>query len=100
MNGSDAMTTAHSSSGKPRRSAPPSPSTKVKTTNPAMTVISVRATSAAVPWAGSRTVHHASGQSAASPTAGDSRVHRRRPHAMKIAWPIRVADPRIARKLA
>ena len=53
--------------------------------------------SAVVASPGSRTVHQASGQSAARPTAGASRDQRRRPQAIMIACPTSAAAPRMSR---
>ena len=94
MNGSEAATTAASSSGSPLRSAPRSPSTRGSTYSAEPAATTAIAMIAVVPWPPSWTVPQAMGHNAARPTAGARRDQRRRPHAMRIAEPASAAAPR------
>ncbi len=94
MNGSDASATAASSIGSARRNAGPRSVTRGRAYAAATAATRPIVTAAVVPSPGSRTVHQASGQSAARPIAGASRDQRRRPQATAIAWPTSAEAPR------
>ena len=97
MNGSEASRSAAHAIGRPLPRAARSPSARATTTTAQAAATSPSAIAAVVASPGSRTVHQASGQSAASPTAGARRDQRRRPQAIIIACPTSAAAPRMSR---
>ena len=86
--GSEAAASARTATGAPARSASPPPSTRPRRKSTAATVSSSTAIAEIVPCPGSRTVPQQTAQSSASPTAGDSQDHRRRPQSAIAACPI------------
>ena len=93
MNGNEAKSSAVSATRMLPRSAAPVPASRPRSSSAEPAAATAIAISAAVPSPGRRTVHQASAQSAARPTAGARGEGPRRPQATRIAWPINAAAP-------